>query len=491
MDSSFEENLSALILRRFKGARLMSVSQLTAGASQQTFRLTLETSAGQHVEYALRRAQPGLESSSYGQLPPSVEVELLQLAASGGVPVPAIECVLEPNDGLGDGYIMKWLDGETMGQRIVRLPELADARNHLANDCGRALARIHALSVPSSLFRQLHNVSPEALVRETWDAYIALDTPQPMIDFTAQWLLRHLPVGSKTSLVHGDFRNGNLMVTPDGIRAVLDWELSHIGDPMRDLGWLCVNSWRFGNRSLPVGGFGRVEDLVSGYESVSGEKVDREALQFWEVFGSFWWSITTLGMAQTWRTGETPSVERPVIGRRSTEAQMDCVHLLIPGEVTALPNSDWDENLPSGSELINSVQTHLQENVAEKLAGADKFLIRVAINSLSIVDREISFRAEAERVEYEGLQSLLMNAESRESKGSTEGDDNERIHQSPESLTQLRWKLVSMLRANLPVPIDILSDHLRQTVADRLYIDQPKYSALNGALDDGDLATQG
>ena len=282
-----------------------------------------------------------------------------------------------------------------------------------------------------------------------------------------------------------------MCIRDSGIRAVLDWELSHIGDPMRDLGWLCVNSWRFGNRSLPVGGFGRVEDLVSGYESVSGEKVDREALQFWEVFGSFWWSITTLGMVQTWRTGETPSVERPVIGRRSTEAQMDCVHLLIPGEVTALPNSDWDENLPSGSELINSVQTHLQENVAEKLAGADKFLIRVAINSLSIVDREISFRAEAERVEYEGLQSLLMNAESRESKGSTAGDDNERNHQSPESLTELRWKLVSMLRANLPLPIDILSDHLRQTVADRLYIDQPKYSALNGALDDGDLATQG
>lgn len=486
VDSLFEENLAALILRRFNGAQLMSATQLTAGASQQTFRLALASSTGKNIEYALRRAQPGLESSSYGQLPPSLEVELLQLAAEGGVPVPAIECVLEPKDGLGDGYIMEWLEGETIGQRIVKLPELAEARRHLAHDCGQALARIHALNVPSSLSHKLHNVSPEALVRETWDAYIALETPQPMIDFTAQWLLSHLPVTSKTCLVHGDFRNGNLMVTSNGIRAVLDWELCHMGDPMRDLGWLCVNSWRFGNRALPVGGFGRVEDLIAGYESVSGEQVDREALRFWEVFGSFWWSITTLGMAQTWRTGETPSVERPVIGRRSTEAQMDCVHLLIPGDVAPLSNPTSDQNLPSATELINSVQTHLKEHVAEKLTGADKFLIRVAINSLSIAEREVSFRAAAEHIEHAGLKVLLEKAKSAE--GTDEGADeaadfadSASIHQNTECLNELRWTLVAALRANRPLPFDALSTHLRQTVANRLSIDQPKYSALSEA----------
>ena len=178
-----------------------------------------------------------------------------------------------------------------------------------------------------------------------------------MIDFTAQWLLSNLPPESESALVHGDFRNGNLMVSEQGITAVLDWELCHLGDPMRDLGWLCVNSWRFGRRDLPVGGFGTVDDLVAGYEAASGRCVDRDALHFWEVFGSFWWSVTTLGMAQTWRTGETPSVERPVIGRRSSEAQMDCVHLLIPGDIDSGRLQREETDLPTPVELLSSVRT--------------------------------------------------------------------------------------------------------------------------------------
>ena len=477
MEPTFEENLAAVIARRFEGAKLASVNQLTAGASQQTFRLTVEATSGEATIYAFRRAQPDLESSSYGQLPPSLEVELLKLAADGNVPVPEIHHVLTPEDGLGDGYIMEWLDGETMGQRIIKLPELAKARESLAFECGQALARIHALPVENALSEKLHNVSPEALVRETWDAYVALDTPQPMIDYTAQWLLGHLPKDSRTTLVHGDFRNGNLMVTPDGIKAVLDWELCHIGDPMRDLGWLCVNSWRFGNRSLPVGGFGRFEDLVAGYESVSNPRVDRDALRVWEVFGSFWWSITTLGMAKTWRTGETPSVERPVIGRRSTEAQMDCVNLLIPGEVTSLPEAVEDQNLPSASELISAVQSHLREHVADKLEGADKFLVRVAINSLSIAERELSHQDEAERAEYAGLKTLLIDlneAEEPLSEGTADVID------TVDTLADLRWRLVAALREHRSLDREVLAKHLRQTVAHRLSIDQPKYSALSG-----------
>lgn len=475
MEASFEKNLSALIVRRFEGSTLASCSQLTAGASQQTFRLTVESSSGEQALYAMRRGQPGLESSSYGQLPPSLEVELLHLAAAGNVPVPEIHCVLAAEDGLGDGYIMEWLEGETMGQRIIKAPELAEARKSLAFECGQSLARIHALPVSDSLATKLHQVSPERLVRETWDAYIALDTPQPMIDFTAQWLLNHLPKNSRSTLVHGDFRNGNLMVTPGGIKAVLDWELCHIGDPMRDLGWLCVNSWRFGNRSLPVGGFGKVEDLIAGYESISNQHVDLDALRFWEVFGSFWWSITTLGMAQTWRTGETPSVERPVIGRRSTEAQMDCVNLLIPGDITPLAEAGDDQNLPSASELISSVQSHLREHVSEKLEGADKFLMRVAINSLSIAERELAHRDKIERAEYARLSSLLSDASDVHEILSTDTAD---MAGEAESLSDLRWRLVQALRDDQALDTDMLGEHLRQTVAHRLFIDQPKYSAL-------------
>ena len=72
--------------------------------------------------------------------------------------------------------------------------------------------------------------------------------------------------------MHNDFRNGNIMVSPaSGVVAVLDWEIAHIGDPMRDLGWICTNSWRFGRSELPVGGFGSYADLFRGYETRLGQ----------------------------------------------------------------------------------------------------------------------------------------------------------------------------------------------------------------------------
>lgn len=76
------------------------------------------------------------------------------------------------------------------------------------------------------------------------------------------------------------------MVSPEhGVVAVLDWELAHKGDPIRDLGWICTNSWRFGVPELPVGGFGTREDLLAGYKESTGRTVSSEHLKFW---GSFW-----------------------------------------------------------------------------------------------------------------------------------------------------------------------------------------------------------
>ncbi len=456
LDAKFKAQIGQFVGRTFPTAELVDVQQLTAGASQQTFRVSVRQREGHEAHYALRRAQPGLERTTYGQVTPSVEAELLELASFAQVPVPKVIESLQSTDGLGDGYLMEWLEGETMGQRIVKLPELEAAREKLAFECGQALARIHAIEVPDTLRQVLHSVSPEALVRETWDAYIALETPEPMIDFTAQWLLRNVPPQSDSALVHGDFRNGNLMVSREGITAVLDWELCHLGDPMRDLGWLCVNSWRFGRRDLPVGGFGTVDDLVAGYEVESGGCVDRGALHFWEVFGSFWWSVTTLGMAQTWRTGETPSVERPVIGRRSSEAQMDCVNLLIPGYIDPLIPQREETELPTSVELVSSVRTHLKTSVLESLDGADKFLLRVAMNSLAIAERELQFGPVLEAEELSRLTTLLGEGE----------------------LATLRWKLVHDLRSGVFPAEAPLHEHLRSTVAGRLAIDQPTYSAL-------------
>lgn len=154
---------------------------------------------------------------------------------------------------------------------------------------------------------------------------------------------------------------------------------------------------------------------------------------------------------------------------------MDCVNLLIPGEVTLLPEAVEDQNLPSASELINSVQSHLREHVAEKLEGADKFLVRVAINSLSIAERELAYCDQAERAEQGGLSALLSVSDNADRPLAAGAED---MSGKADRLADLRWRLVTALREGKPLNAKILHEHLRQTVAHRLFIDQPKYSAL-------------
>jgi aminoglycoside phosphotransferase (APT) family kinase protein len=133
----------------------------------------------------------------------------------------------------------------------------------------------------------------------------------------------------RLSLVHGDFRNGNLMVGEDGLRAVLDWELAHLGDPMEDLGWLCVNSWRFGRHELPVGGFGTREQLFAGYVEAGGT-LHADSVHYWEVFGTLKWGVICESMAMAYLRGAERNVERATIGRRASEAEIDLLCLLAP-----------------------------------------------------------------------------------------------------------------------------------------------------------------
>jgi aminoglycoside phosphotransferase (APT) family kinase protein len=464
MAADFDKLLSAVLVRELQGfSALLSCEKLTAGASQETYRISIETEVGEQ-NLALRRAVPTLQADSgVGTIGLDVEAQLLQLAAAAGIPEPGVLYLLQESDGLGAGFLMEWLEGETLGNRIVQSDELAELRPRLAYECGEVLARIHAMDWQAAgLDSTLPTVSPELLVQETWAYYRELEVPVPMIDYSWRWLLDNLPEQSRVSLVHGDFRNGNLMVTPAGISAVLDWELAQLGDPVRDLGWLCVNSWRFGERQLPVGGFGKIEDLLDGYNSVSSTEVSAGELHFWQVFGSFWWAMATLRMAQSWRTGETPSLERPVIGRRSSEAQMDCVNLLIPGDFD-VPVTDTDlahgTQLPMPVELLESVRGFLKQEVTAQLDPHTAFMSRVAANSLGIAQRELIHGPGLAAAEQARLGDLLCKSG---------------------TLDELRWDLVNALRDDLPLSTEGLAAHLRQTVAGQLAIDQPRYSALQG-----------
>jgi aminoglycoside phosphotransferase (APT) family kinase protein len=315
------------VLRRALGRPLAKATRLSGGASQETW--AVDAGAGGESEALILRRRPGGASAGSGMaIDLATEARLLGLAAQAGVPVAAVRHVLAPEDGLGSGYLMERLAGETIPRKVLRDAALAEVRPRLARQCGEILARIHA--VPIESLPPLP-VTPAAVQWRMYrDVYDGFDWPHPVFELAFRWIEERLPdaADARETLVHGDFRHGNLMIGGDGVCGVLDWEIAHRGDPLEDLGWLCVNSWRFGNIDLPVGGFGVREDLFAGYEAASGHRVDPDRVRFWEVVGSLKWGIMCMMMLSVFERGIDRSVERAAIGRRASEAEIDLLALI-------------------------------------------------------------------------------------------------------------------------------------------------------------------
>lgn len=267
-------------------------------------------------------AEPGEDS---GGLTAGIEARLVAELADRDIPVPEVLRILSPADGLGEGYVMSRLAGETLAPRILRREQFAAARERLARQCGAALASIHAADTPTG--RTLADSPAETVLDDYRRRYDAFRLPRPVFELAFRWLAERLPPRADPVLVHGDFRNGNLVVDEHGLVGVLDWELAHRGDPMEDLGWLTVNSWRFGMSHRAVGGFGTRRELLRGYEEAGGCG-DPGRLRFWQLLGSLKWGVMCMTMADIYRRGLDDSVERAAIGRRVSEAEIDMLNII-------------------------------------------------------------------------------------------------------------------------------------------------------------------
>lgn len=315
----------AFIRRGQKDLRVTDAKPLTGGAAAATWRLALHGTDDISRQAILRLGQ-GTEQIATG-LDKTTEAEVVRTVHAAGIPAPEVLLILTEEDGLGEGYIMSCLPGEALPMKLLRQERYTTACKKLTQQCAQALAHIHRID--TSTLRALPRLSAERQL-EIFDAmYRGYDQPLPTFELTARWLRQHLPGIQRTTLVHGDFRMGNLLVEADtGLTGVLDWELSHLGDPMEDLGWLCVNSWRFGNRDKAVGGFGSREELYHWYGEYSDQAVDSETVFFWELFGVYKWGVICLYMSHLHLDGQHFSLEHAAIGRRVSETEIDMLDLL-------------------------------------------------------------------------------------------------------------------------------------------------------------------
>jgi aminoglycoside phosphotransferase (APT) family kinase protein len=212
--------------------------------------------------------------------------------------------------------------GESLPRRILREERFARARDGLAAQCGALLARLHALPVES--VPGLAAMDPIERCRAVLDN---LHAAHPAFELVLRRLELTRPDPRPTSIVHGDFRLGNLLIDEHGVTAVLDWELVHLGDPLEDLGYLCVPAWRFGGK-LPVAGVGAYETLLDSYRAAGGAEVSLGELLWWQAAGTVWWGVLCLVQASRHLSGETRSVELAAVGRRACEQEWDALAVL-------------------------------------------------------------------------------------------------------------------------------------------------------------------
>jgi len=246
--------LDEVALHRWLRGRLpgcegsLQVRQFPGGSSNPTYALA----AGGH-EYVLRKRPEGALSKSAHRI--EREFRVMRALQESGVPVPRAHLLCEDDSVLGQAfYVMERVRGRVHADPAM--PGcIREERRAVWDEMNTVLAKLHAVDFRAiglaDYGRADHYVARQL---ERWlSQYRDARTEDiPEMERLAAWLQEHAPREARVALVHGDYRLGNLLLEPERpkIAAVLDWEMSTLGDPLCDLGYNCL-CWHL--QELPIG----------------------------------------------------------------------------------------------------------------------------------------------------------------------------------------------------------------------------------------------
>jgi aminoglycoside phosphotransferase (APT) family kinase protein len=252
-----------------------------------------------------------------------LEARVQALAASAGAPVPHVLVADDSATTLGVAFLVcDAITGETIPRRILRGLD-DNGRARLLGQCAQALAAIHRAAPDAPGLIQKDELA------QTRGLLEAIGDTTATFEWAFRWLTTNRPAPSPPRLVHGDFRMGNLIVHDSELKAVLDWELVHIGEAYEDLAWFCTRAWRFGApASRGAGGLGGIESFLSAYEQAAGTTVDRVGIRWWLILATLRWGVICRYQAERHLSGQNRSVELATIGRRVAETEWDLLDLL-------------------------------------------------------------------------------------------------------------------------------------------------------------------
>jgi aminoglycoside phosphotransferase (APT) family kinase protein len=292
------------------GAPVERAVLLAGGASKEAWAVD---SGGR--ELLIRRAAGGVIHQATLTL--EQEFEVLRAAHAAGVKVPEPIAYFGEIEGR-EAFAMERVGGETIGRRIVRNPP-PGIETQLAEE----LAKIHAIPP-----ERLPFLEPGDQVARFYEELDSVGEPHPAIELGLHWVKDRLPTHREPVVVHGDWRIGNIAVDENGIVAVLDWEFTHLADPVEDLAWPLMRAWRFGADHRHLGGVGELEPYLERYAELTGREVTREELLVWEIFSNVKWAIGCLTQSRRHFGGLERSVELAVLGRLAAEMEYELLDLI-------------------------------------------------------------------------------------------------------------------------------------------------------------------
>ncbi len=328
---------AAVRVREAVGGEITRVERLAGGACQDNFVVEARSASGVESRWVLRS---DARTSLPGSIDRAREYEVMRTAAEHGVMTPKPHALLpELFAPKTSAYLLPFFAGEAIGRKIVKGPELSKAREGLAAELGREIAKVHSVRPQAApdLFPRADytDKSPAEFRLATMRTHLdGLSRVRPALEWLFRWLEENAPKDDEERvLVHGDFRTGNFLVVPDGLSCLLDWEFSHYGSPYEDLTWISVRDWRFGQLALPIGGFSKREPFYEAYREASGREVDLVKVHYWEILGNVSWALGAACQGERYTHGGEEDLELLAIGRRASEMEWEAIRLVEKGSV--------------------------------------------------------------------------------------------------------------------------------------------------------------
>lgn len=333
--AGMSEQIRAYLQHKLPEAREVSVRRLfriPGGASRETWSCDTRWIVGDepHEQGLILRADPEaslLESNR------NSEFRIYQALEGSGVPAPRVFWDEPDPRWIGRPFfVMERLAGETQ-PALLMSARWRPLHPLIGRQLAENLARIHALDWRARGLGFLGEPAsaPDCAGREIdrWDAILKRDAlePQPVLNLAVRWLRQNPPRTKRVALLHGDYRTGNYLYDEDGIRALLDWEMAHLGDPMEDIAWGALRYWRYAGDNK-IGGVIDRESYYAAYEAAGGDSVDRRSVRFWEILGNLKMAVISLTGARSFVTRRSNDLVHAYVGRGIPKLELEILDLL-------------------------------------------------------------------------------------------------------------------------------------------------------------------